>query len=40
MRVLSNATLAAAITATAALVAVPTWTDAAPKQAGARRRAT
>jgi alkaline phosphatase len=32
MSVHSKATLAAAITATAALVAVPTWTDAAPKQ--------
>jgi alkaline phosphatase len=34
MRVDNKATLAAAITATAALVAVPTWTDAAPKQGG------
>jgi alkaline phosphatase len=34
MRVDNKATLAAAITATAALVAVPTWTDAAPKPGG------
>ena len=39
MRVDNRATLAAAITATAALVIVPTWTDAAPKHgAGEKAR--
>jgi alkaline phosphatase len=37
MSVANKATLAAAITATAALVAVPTWTGAAPKRSGQAR---